>query len=424
MWLRLARLSQTVVLMMMLAAGLRFSGPRPQDEQDLARAYTRGIEFDYVSWMLDAARVKAQAAAAGLPAYLDRATSRIVVSDYLQLTDSIIRAEEALNRIYADPGVEDKELASSLIRSSLDRLNARNRMLAPLAESVLQNQVAQVLDDAGLDLLGQSMPAVLYHGTSVPDALIVSPREVIQQIANISIGADLPLDQQAALEQHVEASMDASALVVPIGGVGVYPTMIMRTTDRQWLVSTIAHEWTHNYLQLRPLGMLYDVTPELRTMNETTADIVGTEIAQEVMKRFYSGFATRPAMDTDLVGLPGRYPDPLDDDLPPFEFRAEMHRTRITVDAMLASGRIAGAEAYMERRRREFVQNGFYIRRLNQAYFAFYGAYADTPGGPAGTDPVGPAVRELRSQSRSLADFVNRISWMTSFEQLREAIGQ
>ena len=212
--------------------------------------------------------------------------------------------------------------------------------------------------------------------------------------------------------------------VVPIGGVGVYPTMIMRTTDRRWLVSTIAHEWTHNYLQLRPLGVLYDETPELRTMNETTADIVGTEVGQALMDRFYSGFATVPSLETNLVRLPVRYPDPLDNDPPPFDFRSEMHRTRVTVDALLASGRIPVAEEYMERRRREFVQQGYYIRRLNQAYFAFYGAYAETPGGPAGTDPVGPAVRELRSQSESLADFVNRISWMTSFDQLRDAVAQ
>jgi hypothetical protein len=69
------------------------------------------------------------------------------------------------------------------------------------------------------------------------------------------------------------------------------------------------------------------------------------------------------------------------------------------------------------------VQNGYYIRRLNQAYFAFYGAYAEIPGGAAGADPVGPAVRELRLSSRSLADFVNRISWITSFDQLREVVG-
>ena len=424
MWLHLARITQNVVLLTVVAASLSFSSPRPQDEQDLARAYTRDIEFDYLAWMLDAARVKALAAAAGQPGYLDRPTSRIIVSDYLQLTQSIVRAEDALNRIYSDPEIADKVQASSLIRDSLRQLNDWNRSLAPIAENVLQSQVAEVLADAGLALLGQTVPAVLYRWTSVPDALVVSPRENIRQIANISIATDLPLERQAALEQQVETGIDASALVVPIGGVGVYPTMIMRTTDRHWLVSTIAHEWTHNYLQLRPLGMLYDETPELRTMNETAADIVGTEIGRDVISRFYSGLATEPSLELDLVGMPGRYPDPFDTDPPPFDFRAEMHVTRVSVDAFLASGRIPEAEAYMERRRREFVQHGYYIRRLNQAYFAFYGAYAETAGGPAGRDPVGPAVRELRSQSKSLADFVNRISWMTSFDRLREAVGQ
>jgi hypothetical protein len=76
----------------------------------------------------------------------------------------------------------------------------------------------------------------------------------------------------------------------------------------------------------------------------------------------------------------------------------------------------------METRRLNFLKHGYLIRKLNQAYFAFYGAYADSPGGAAGEDPVGPAVRALREQSDSLADFVNTIAWMTSFEQLQEAI--
>ncbi|MGC8857256.1 MAG: hypothetical protein ACP5QU_10740, partial [Anaerolineae bacterium] len=105
-----------------------------------------------------------------------------------------------------------------------------------------------------------------------------------------------------------------------------------------------------------------------------------------------------------------------------FDFRAEMHATRVTVDALLAEGKIAEAEAYMEQRRQVFLQHGYLIRKLNQAYFAFYGAYADVPGGAAGEDPVGPAVRALRAQSRSLKEFVQRIAWMTSFEQLQKAV--
>jgi hypothetical protein len=76
----------------------------------------------------------------------------------------------------------------------------------------------------------------------------------------------------------------------------------------------------------------------------------------------------------------------------------------------------------MEQRRQVFWDNGYLLRKLNQAYFAFHGAYADVPGGAAGEDPVGPAVRSLRAQSDSLANFVNTISWMTSFEQLQQAI--
>ena len=79
----------------------------------------------------------------------------------------------------------------------------------------------------------------------------------------------------------------------------------------------------------------------------------------------------------------------------------------------------------MNARRLVFWDQGYrFLRKLNQAYFAFNGAYADEPGGAAGAieDPVGTAVRALRAQSASLADFLNRISWMTSFAQLEKAV--
>ena len=109
-------------------------------------------------------------------------------------------------------------------------------------------------------------------------------------------------------------------------------------------------------------------------------------------------------------------------DPPPFDFRAEMHETRVEVDKLLQEGKIKEAENYMEQRRQVFWQNGYLLRKLNQAYFAFHGAYADVPGGAAGEDPVGPAVRALRAKSKSLADFINTIAWMSSFDQLKQAI--
>jgi hypothetical protein len=78
----------------------------------------------------------------------------------------------------------------------------------------------------------------------------------------------------------------------------------------------------------------------------------------------------------------------------------------------------------MEQRRQFFWDNGYAIRKLNQAYFAFYGSYADVPGGAAGEDPVGPAVRDLRRRSQSLADFLHSMSAFTSFEQLQAKLAE
>jgi hypothetical protein len=254
--------------------------------------------------------------------------------------------------------------------------------------------------------------------------LIVSQRSVIQQIANISVLPTLTLDAQIALEDEVAGSLDVSTLVVPIGGVGVYPTMVMETTDLRWTLDTIAHEWAHNYLNLRPLGLNYTATPELRTMNETTASIAGNEIGSYVLQQHYpERLVSGRTPDLSLTAFGELAPAHQGGDEPtPFDFRAEMHETRVTADQLLAEGKIEEAEAYMEQRRQFFWENGYLLRKLNQAYFAFHGAYADVPGGAAGEDPVGPAVRALREQSDSLADFINTIAWMTSFEQLQQAI--
>jgi len=177
-----------------------------------------------VTWILDAARVKAQATAAGIPGYLDRAEGRIVVSDYLQATQKITRAGGRTQPDLCGSFVTDKDGAASDIRHALRTLYAEQEQLAPVAEAVLQAQVAEVAADFGLATLGQPIPPVLYRGTAVPDALIISPRREIRQSANISIKAGLPVDQHASLESTVELALDASALVVPVGGVGVYPT--------------------------------------------------------------------------------------------------------------------------------------------------------------------------------------------------------
>ena len=149
-------------------------------------------------------------------------------------------------------------------------------------------------------------------------------------------------------------------------------------------------------------------------MNETTASIVGAEISAAVMERFYADYYASESKDGKVVMKPARAAE--------FDFNNEMHLTRVRVDELLALGKIKEAEAYMEERRVVFVEHGYMIRRLNQAYFAFHGAYASTPGGAAGEDPVGPAVRTLRENADSLVDFLRQIAGMNSFTDLQQVV--
>lgn len=390
----------------------------PGDRTERVRAFTRDIEFDYVGWTLDALRFKFFESALETGFYLSLDTRHELVMEYLQLMGSIQHTEDQLRAIYADPTISDPQTASFSLRQELKGLEARREQIAPVAESVLQDQISYVVDALDLTLGGQPIPPVMYHSTPLPLALVVSPRNVIRLDENVSLIPDLSVSEQIELEERVDQALDVSSLVVGIGGIGTYPTMVQQTGALDWLSEVIAHEWVHNFLTLRPLGVNYLTSPELRVMNETTASIAGKEIGRALLEFYYPELVPPPPPEPG--GEPTEPPEP-----PAFDFRKEMHQTRITVDEMLAEGKVEQAEEYMEMRRRVFLENGYRgLRKLNQAYFAFHGAYADEPGGAAGEkeDPVGAAVRALRAKSPSLAAFLNRMSWMQSFEQLKRAV--
>ena len=419
---RLARIIDFLALTLAIVIAASGDAPRLTGQSDRVRFFTRDIEFDYPNWVWGATWLKIEQSALNAPFLFERGTNKQLVFEYLRVTQQLIQTEGSIEQIFADPAVTDKETTSAFLRTKRDELIAKQNSLAPFAESALQSQLSEALAQLGLTMAGQPLPPTLYHVSSTPLALIVAPRDRIHQIANVSVLPTLTLDEQIKLEDEVAQSLDVSTLVVGIGGVGVYPTMVTETTDLRWMLETIGHEWIHNYLNIRPLGLNYSTTPELRTMNETTASIAGSEVGNFVLQDYYpemlASSTSRGLISLDQSFLPSNGID----DPPPFDVRAEMHETRVAADEMLAQGKIEEAEAYMETRRQLFWENGYLLRKLNQAYFAFHGAYADTPGGAAGEDPVGPAVRALREQSDSLEDFINAIAWMTSFEQIQEAI--
>jgi hypothetical protein len=376
---------------------------------DQVRTYTRAIEFDYISWTLDAAFTKLNESLLGTERYLTKEQQSQVVRDHAALVAQIQLQQSQLTGLHAGPDPDKVAQDIETVNQLLQELNEQRRQSAPLVESILQAQVQSILAEYGISAAGQPLPPLLYHSTPLPWALIVSPRTEIAEVANISLQTDLDLENHIQLE-------DLSTLVVPVGGVGTYPTMVAQSSDINWLVEVVSHEWTHNYLTWHPLGLLYLESPELQTMNETTANIVGKEIGAALIARYYPERVppeqVAAASSTQEENLAA----------PVFDFQNEMHTTRVRVDELLAQSKVDEAEQYMEERRLMFWNHGYVIRKLNQAYFAFYGSYADVPVGPAGEDPVGAAVRELRAQSDTLVEFLNRMAGLTSFEALKQLL--
>lgn len=386
----------------------------PQQPGDQARRYTRPLEFDYFYWTLQSLWEKSSQATLAVESGINSFKSRVIILDFLDLIKQIHDLDEQILQVYSNPEITNPgENAKALIsqKGRAEAIFAQQRLLA---ESILQSQISAVLTQKGLNFIQSPFPPVLFKITSLPDQLILSPRFIIREDASISLEPGLTDQQKDVLEKKVSENLDVSALVVPLGGVGVYPTMVYREASLEYLVRVIAHEWIHNYLAFKPLGWHYDASPQLRTMNETTAELCAAEISQAVLHSFY---AERSSIgkDKDIYAISNNQNES-------FNFNKEMHATRVAVDELLAQGKIEEAEQLMEEKREFFWENGYQIRKLNQAYFAFYGAYADKPLGAAGKDPVGPAVRALREKSRTMQEFLKQISVMTSFEALQKAI--
>lgn len=368
--------------------------------------------FDFWGWHFRAYSDKGETYLAKGQTYLDKKAQKQIVLDYLDLIAQARRLDREIGLIYTDPAIVDPEQASQASQRELASLRASIYRQQNLAEGIIQDQVAAVLFDEGFTLAGSTWPPVIMKMTPLPSILIVSPRDRIERVEGVSLENGVPIPDRDVMETAVFNQLDQSALIVPIGGLGTYPAMIAETSNLNWLVEVVAHEWVHHWLGLKPLGFNYLSSSELRTINETVASIVDVEVGEQVIARYYPEFVPQPPPAQPTTDQPADTP-------PPFDFRAEMATTRVRVDELLAMGEIEEAENYMEERRQLFVENGYAIRKLNQAYFAFYGAYAAQPGA-TGTDPVGPLVRTIRTASPSLRAFLDTVAPITSFEQLQE----
>jgi hypothetical protein len=399
-------------------------------------------QFDFVEWTGEALTEKVAQIAVPVQNYLTDEQRSQFVLDYMQLTRDWYRLEDQVRRIYSDASIDDPATASIELRAKRDAARATIEQRRPTAEAIIQQQISSVLIDEGFGVGGEVVPPVAVRITPLPYVLIVSPRDKIQRLIGEGLQAGLNVDQAEAIESTVLSTTTHSALVVPIGGLADYPAMILETTQLLWLLQTSSHEWSHHWLYLRPLGYSYLAeSRDIPTINETVASVFGDEVGLKVMRRYYLDSLKRDFPEL-VEPQPLKIPEPEPAAPPPtsaapnqFSVSRTLRDTRVQVDGILAEARaleqqgqmaeaeakIVEAEKYMEQQRQFINSHGYSIRKLNQAYFAFYGSYADQPGA-AGNDPIGPNVIALRVYSPTLRDFMDRASSLLSVDRLKQVV--
>jgi hypothetical protein len=263
-------------------------------------------------------------------------------------------------------------------------------------EAAIEGRIDAVLQDLGLNarlpLFGplSIFPPVDVELVAPPQVLVVSPRDRIERRSADLLRPDLTLEDIEAIEARVEVDdRQVSALVVRSGGVATYPAIVTDTRSYRGTVETAAHEWVHHYLTFYPLGIRYFTSSDAESINETVADIVGDEVAALVLERY--GDPTTPAP-------PGEQPA--------VDRNEVLRNLRLEVDDLLAAGRVDEAEGRMNEVRDELCAAGICIRKINQAFFAWFGTYAARPDS---VDPLGPQLRELRDLSSDIGDFLSRV---------------
>jgi hypothetical protein len=398
-------------------------GARPDIESESFQALgiARDYLFNFAEWETNALLDKVENGVVGPQRYMTEDERTAYVRAYLELVNEIHQLEGQVSQIYVDPTIDDPEAASTDLRARRDALRAEQQKKQALAESIVQAQISDMLVEYGFGRSGIVFPPVAIRFTQLPTIMITSRRDVIERTGAYPLEHGLTVDQMEQIEASVDDELDVSSLIVPLGGLAVWPAMQIETGYLPYVYQVGTHEWTHHYLAFYPLGFNYGATPDLYIINETVAGIVENEIGWAVLDRYYPDLAPPPP-DYTPQPTPELLPPTTDQAEPPaFDFRVEMHQTRVRADDLLAAGQIEEAEAYMEARRQVFVENGYQIRKINQAYFAFYGSYADEPGA-TGSNPIGPALRELRYYSPSLVDFIASVRGVTTFEEIQHTL--
>ncbi len=352
-----------------------------------------GYEYRLWKWQADTFTSTAFARM-GIGPNPDTTAGQEAVLKYFALTSRIRAEAEAANPDVGLLEVLDNERAT--YENDVERLIKRFITEAIESNGHLQQQLPLF---RGVSI---TWPPVEFELTSPPRLLVRSPRDRIERKGDTLLKTDLSLRDIEAIERDTDSS-DTASLVISIGGLAAYPAIIRDDRTYNAVLETAAHEWVHHYLAFFPLGRQWGKGGDSEALNETTANVAGREIAYLVRQ-----------------ANPIKFPDDLDGRAPSrpaseIDFNAEMRALRREVDGLLAEGKVSEAEQRMEVKRLYFNENGIAIRKINQAYFAFYGTYADSP---QSSNPIGPKVDRVWELTRDVGVFLTFMREVTNLADL------
>ncbi len=326
------------------------------------------------------------------------------VQEFFRVSGEMNAERREIERALAE-GTPDEEVAA--LETERERLERRRAELSPLVEETLESAISQAADDLGVIARFGPVrwPPVDFAFQEGGHVLVRSPRDAIVRLDDRLLTSDISLPEQNELERKVESLDDnISAIVARIGGVATYPAQVTPDTSLHGALSVASHEWVHHWLIFRPLGRAWFAGGELTSVNETVANIAAEELSDHALELLTGEVVTREPWQPPGAGEPRPTPEP-----GVFDFRYEMRETRARLEELLEAGEVSEAETYLEERRLQFVEQGYSIRKLNTAWFAFHGTYADSSAAPEG-NPVEVHLRTIRADSADLAEFLTRVA--------------
>jgi len=290
----------------------------------------------------------------------------------------------------------------------ISELQKRRIDMQPDVEETIESEISSILAEEGFSSrIGVIFPPVDTVFTESPAVLITSPRERIDQISSTLLKPGISGETRGTLEDLIFLEDGVSALIVSTGGIATYPSVVTASGNLRDVLAITAHEWLHHWFFFQPLGQHFWDSADMRTLNETAASIGGEIIGDRAFTAMTGEIVTR---------VPYREPT----DPGAFDYNLAMRETRLTTETLLTEGKIEEAEAYMEERRKFIADKGIFIRKINQAFFAFYGSYAASA---ASVSPIGGQLDELRDQSRTLGEFLKIVGEFDQVEDLVDYLG-